>query len=208
MHVENGRLAGIHPFVVDAPEYTARVENGGEDPEFPLDGWANIFLLPEGEVLLRTDILNWPLAQPTVRPQAVIRLQLLAFAEHLEWWPTREAYEIAHSESVRHKARWIVPTGLMPSEKGGTDRATAAITGLITNRKTLCNDITGATFLRLRLDTRGGELDAVAPLTDNPPPEGAIVTGHFWLAGVVLGYGTAPLRIDRPDKHSSRPKRS
>jgi hypothetical protein len=177
-------IVGAQPFFAHGTVHTARIEAGLPDAEHPLDGGARLYVLPAEKTVLRVDVLNWPLAQRALRPQAIAPVRIAAFAESLQIWESSEAYAAAQPEAKRRGTRWIVPTGLYPADKGGTDRATATIAGTVIAAEERVNTLTGSPFLWLRLETAGFTLDAVSAAAPLPAP-GAAVHGHFWLAAVV-----------------------
>lgn len=195
IQMREGAIVGAHPFYAAAAPHTARIEAAAEDEDDPMDGRVRLYILPEQTVLLPVDVVNWPLVSHTLRQQTTKNLCLAAFAESITVWENLDAYTAARPESRRQGARWIVPTGLYPEEKGGTGRATANITGIVTYAETRVNGLTGATFRHICVDTTGCEMDIVAE--DGPlPPVGGIARGHFWLAGLFeVAPGDSLLRI-------------
>ena len=111
-------------------------------------------------------------------------MRLTAFAETIQFWKSEEAYADANPEAKRQGTRWIVPTGVYPADKGGTDRATASVVGHVLEATEHINTLTGGAFHHLRLETTGAILDVVTAAGPLPAP-GDIARGHFWLAAVV-----------------------
>lgn len=195
IQVAGSAIVGAQPFFARAARHEARIEAALPDAEHPLDGGARLYLLPNEKSILRVDVLNFALVAKAVRQQAVIPMRLAAFAESVRFYATEEEYAASHDQARRQGTRWIVPTGLYPAEKGGTDRATAMVTGVVLEAEERVNALTGAPFLHLRLDTAGFVLDAVSVPGPLPEP-GAIAHGHFWLAAVVQpAEAGEPLRL-------------
>jgi hypothetical protein len=195
IQVADRAITGAQPFFAPAARHEARVEAALPDAEQPLDGGARLYVLPDEKSILRVDVLNFALVSRALRQQAIVPIRLAGFAESVRFYPTEEEYAASHAEAKRQGVRWIVPTGLYPADKGGTDRATAMVTGVVREAEERVNSITQSPFLRLRLETAGFALDAVCAAGPRPEP-GAIAHGHFWLAAVVQPHEPgAPLRL-------------
>jgi hypothetical protein len=120
-----------------------------------------------------------------IRFKEPAELRIAAFAEELQLWPDEQAFEASQKGAEpRFASRSLIPSGLF----GPAPNPHALITGAVRSAEARTNEVSGAGFMALVVDTFGGTYDVVATAeqTQGVPRSGAIVQGNFWLVGRIL----------------------
>ena len=137
------------------------------------------------------DAPDYHLHAPELALPARATVQLAAFAEQLQCFPSAEAYAERRDE-VRLAVRSFVPAGLvdMQGEASPSPAALAVLSGEILDAGVRENPISGQRFLWAAVQTDGATLDVVASPASVPDGfvPGGVVQGLFWLSGRLSGY--------------------
>lgn len=194
-----GEVVGLNPHFASEWKMSARIESAvGRSNESPLDGG---FYAWSGRGEDDPDSTTFPfvfdtpdfaahqmLALPT---QAEV--QIAAFAHTLSAYGSEEEYYAAQTEqhgSPTFAVESFIPSGLF--KPGGEPtlppEAEAIFSGRVLRANLLANPATGALFYALAVRTLGGIVNVVADpaVPEGNPVPGGIVTGSFWLSGLIL----------------------
>ena len=154
-------------------------------------GWANPSDTdPEsGEFPLVFDLPDWELHEG--RLGSIVQVQLAAFAHELKSYESIEAFEQSQSEKIKFASQSFIPSGLFTTEDHVTDppQAHAIFTGHVLETSVITNPATGSSFCWAAVATLGGAIDVVADpiLLNGLIVRGGVLSGSFWLSGLVLG---------------------
>jgi hypothetical protein len=153
-----------------------------DDPENPESGkYPFAFELPDFR-------LTAP--DPEMLP-AIHDIQLSGFAEPgFRIYPTEEAFLAGQEGETHFAAESFIPIGLFSdeSEDESPSPAYGMFAGRIREWKKIRNTHSGVDFYCFAVQTLGGEIDVVAApeLVTELPVEGGIISGTFWLSGILL----------------------
>lgn len=138
-------------------------------------------------------------------------VEIVGFADTMECYPHADAYE---ASGIPLGIREVLPAGLvpLPTPQGvARPRAAALISGIVLECNRLHNELGGADFLHLVIETAGMVFDAVVSpdAIEGPPPQpGRIVTGSLWFVArqpqeVAVGASISARSeaIDSPQEH-------
>lgn len=116
------------------------------------------------------------------------KVQLTAFAQTLSYYPSATAYEESQTSEVKFAAESFIPSGLFVQEEGAMPQALGLMTGTIIQAEARTNQLTGATFYCLLVQTLGGVMDVVADprFFEEQPAIGGVVQVEAWLSGCLL----------------------
>lgn len=151
----NGEISGEYPFVFDVPEF--RLSDG----------------------------INLP---------HVCEIQLTAFASNdFEMFADEKAFMESQQGELKFASKSFVPVGLFAfnEENGETDlsavRPIGKLAGEIKEFELKTNELSNEKFYWFLVETLGGEIDVVADpkLVKEKPSIGGIVSGQFWLSGIL-----------------------
>lgn len=131
---------------------------------------------------------------------ATVLLQVAAFAQRLQVYPSESAYLAAQqAEQTPFPVRSFIPSGLVtPSgEPVSPPEPHALLSGLIAAAEMRRNTVSGQPFWWALVESLGGTFDVVADpsLVPSSLAAGQVVSGWFWLS--------ARLRIEEPTKRRS-----
>jgi len=192
-------LVGVQPHYDGDSRMQVGVAHAVARPgDSELDGafycWANPGekVVNDGDYPRVFDAPDFHLHAPHLAYPSRCHVQLVAFAEELEVFPSLPAYSEAQGDEPRMASQSFVPAGLFASHGGQTTPPTAhaLLTGEVLVSAEKRNSLTGLPFYWVRAQTYGATIDVVvetAPVVGLPPP-GSVIQGTFWLSGRLSGY--------------------
>ena len=154
----NGEISGEYPFVFDVPEFRLH------------------------------DEINLPL---------ICEIQLTAFASNdFEMFADEKAFDESQESELKYASKSFIPVGLFAfdEENGEIDlsvvRPIGRFAGEIKEFELKTNELSNEKFYRFLVETLGGEIDVVADvkLIKEGPKIGGIVSGQFWLSGILNDF--------------------
>jgi hypothetical protein len=187
-------LIGAHPHFAGPARMSVRIDAAVERPEHtPLDGawhaWANPTAGDDrsGDFPFVFDAANFRQSADVALPRNT-HVQLAAFAHEIETFATEEEYTAGTAVDGKpgFASESFVPAGLFV--KDTPPSAHAIFSGHVLAARLMRNGLTGRSFHHLHVRTLGGEVDVVAAenMIAKPIAPGHIVTGKFWLSGVIV----------------------
>lgn len=122
---------------------------------------------------------------------ADFEIQLTAFAHELQVFDNEQEYSDSQTTEMKFATQSFIPSGLFsPGEEKDPDppQATGIFSGIILECERRTNQMSGADFYWLLVDTLGGEVDVVADprFFEKEPQVNGVVSGHFWLSGRLI----------------------
>ena len=112
--------------------------------------------------------------------------QIAAYAETVQYWPNKEAYDALLQDGIALSDEHIIPIGFFPdSEAEQTPRA--LLGGKITAVERCTNTFTNQDYWHITLSSLGDVFDVlVAPETlEGEPAVGGILQGQVWLSAML-----------------------
>jgi hypothetical protein len=152
-------------------------------------GWANPSddVVTDGEFPFVFDIPNYKICDAQLG--SAVSVQLAAFAHELHSYKNEKEFDKSQAKRLNFASRSFIPSGLFTPEGEDTTppQAYAIFTGHVLDTSLITNPVTGLTFCWSHVSTLGGEVDVVADpvLLNDVITKGGVVTGSFWLSGVV-----------------------
>jgi hypothetical protein len=178
---DDNELIGAHPHYAGDTEVliTATAVVKREDAtelDAAIHAWA-------GEYPFLFDCANFHQFADVELPAAG-SVQIAAFAHHLKYFQSEEAYDASLTREPKLASRSFIPSGLF-GEEGSEPKSMAVFTGHVLDAARKVNDVFDQEFLWAAVETLGGTFDVVADpeLLDVVPAPGGILTGAFWLSG-------------------------
>ena len=160
----------------------------------PLDGafraWANPTEgEPEnGDFPFIFDVPDYQLRK--VQLPSILPVQLAAFAHELQSYESDEAYDQSQPGEIKFASESFIPSGLFSSAGDATEPplADAFFTGHVLETSIVTNPVTENSFCWAKVRTLGGDVDVVADpvLLNGLLVEGGVVSGSFWLSGLLM----------------------
>lgn len=186
---KNGDIVGLNPHFRSALPLTVTLnEDIVRSSDTELDGALHGAASPAeaGPRQLVFDLPDRDRYGPLELPQ-VMQVSMAAFAHELSVYSDERAFAMSTGHGALLKARTFMPTGLIG--ESAEPAATAIISGVVTETEELRNTWTGRPYLRIRLRTDGGEIDAVTDprLLVAVPEADNVCSGSFWLSGRLVG---------------------
>lgn len=122
---------------------------------------------------------------------SVVTIQLTAFATEMSLYDSPAAFENAQDTELKMAAISFIPSGLFSSgekEEAASPEAFGFFAGIIKEWEKKRNEMTGAYFYWLLVDTLGGSVDIVADerFFERQPVIEGVVQGNFWLSAQIL----------------------
>jgi hypothetical protein len=165
----------------------------------PLDGafyaWANPTQSdPDtGEFPFVFDVPDYQ--RHRVQLPSIRQVQLAAFAQELQSYESDEAFHQSQANGIKFASESFIPSGLFTPEGGDTvpPLAHAIFTGHVRDTSIITNPVTGNDFCWAQVSTLGGDVDVVADpaLLNGLIVKGGVLSGSFWLSGVLIEELTA-----------------
>ena len=192
---KNDDIVGVHPhfrgwgqMCVGLTREIFRPESAPMDAAFY--AWANpSFDDPEsGEFPFVFDVPNHRLCD--IQLPAIVPVQLAAFADELQSYQSDQSFQDFQSPRIKLASESFIPSGLFVPGGKKTDppSAHAIFSGHVLDTSIITNPATGNDFCWAKVRTLGGEVDVVADpvLLNGLIVEGGVLSGSFWLSGVLL----------------------
>ncbi|MCP3141879.1 hypothetical protein [Pyxidicoccus xibeiensis] len=147
----------------------------------------------EGHVLypFATTLADLVLVRERVQAGAALELAPCAFAESLQAWPDKEAYEASRKPGkAQLGSQFFIPNPAALMKKDGPPPPVAPrahFTGHVEAADVRTNGVTGQPFQHALVRTYGGVYDVLAAADEKTPrlQPGNIVRGTFWLVARV-----------------------
>jgi hypothetical protein len=211
-----GATIGLNPHFTGSSSVriglVERVERRGESP---LDGaffaWAGVDDDPsDGECQLVFDCPD-AASHAGLQLPALATGQIAAFAHSIEVHASQEEFDTSQEQAdVPFASQSFFPAGLFADEldtDGDADASTseAIFTGHVVDSSIRTNSLTNVQYVWAAVETLGGVYDVVVgqDLLSEPPANGAVVMGSFWLSGRLVGE---PVEVEAPVEQEA-PKR-
>lgn len=187
---EENELIGAQPHYAGDSAVRIRATAHVRRPEdTQLDGafhaWANPTEEADGDYPFVFDCANFRQVSDVALPAEGF-VQIAAFAHEITRYESAEAYDRAQTDEPKLAALSFIPAGLFaPAPQ--PPMAHAMFAGEVLRAERKMNEAGGGAFLWLAVRTYGGTFDVVADpeLLPRVPAAGNVVTGSFWLSGVV-----------------------
>lgn len=120
-----------------------------------------------------------------------VQVQLAAFAQQLNYYPTKQDFDSSQDTSVALDSRLFIPIGLLAGKDAEITnlQPLGMIIGIVKEWQKLQNDLTQQSFYWLLIDTYGGTVDMLADTTllPNDPQIDSIIQAQCWLSGQIIG---------------------
>jgi hypothetical protein len=121
---------------------------------------------------------------------AVGDVQIAAFAHELSVFRSEREFQDSQTGELKFATESFIPSGLFTPGGETTDppRAHAVFTGRILEAGTRWNALMNRPFRWATVQTYGGTFDVVMDpdLVEVEPVPGGILSGSFWLSGIIL----------------------
>lgn len=193
--IEDNKAVGLNPHFTGNSSVKIRIQNKiKRENDTKLDGAFYCWADPEetgedGAYPFVFDLPNMEIYNINI-PQ-IVTAQITGFAHELSAYRNDEEFDIAQKTTPKFAAESFIPVGLFnPNGSDDTsEEATAMFTGHIIDTSKMINPITGLEFIWIKVATLGGEYDIVADpqIIDDEITIGGVVSGTFWLSGIILG---------------------
>lgn len=192
-------LVGFNPHFAGKSRRTVSLTQMIERDSSELDGgfhaWANPSegLDAEGDYPFVFDVPDFRAVGIAEFP-ALAQIQLTAFASNdFQVFAGEDEYQNSQESDLKYAAKMFVPVGLFAFDEkdGNIDlnvvRPVGKLAGEIVEFELKTNELSGAEFYWMLVDTLGGAADVVVDPKYVPvePKIGGIVSGTFWLSGKV-----------------------
>lgn len=120
---------------------------------------------------------------------SIVPVQIAAFAQEVLVFDSVDAYDTSQASETKLASQSFIPSGLFPPNDGliQTPQAFGILTGHIAKAEKRENRLSGHSFYWVLVDSLGGLFDVVIDpeLVQNEPKLGGVLTGSFWLSGIV-----------------------
>lgn len=117
-------------------------------------------------------------------------IQLAAFAHEIDVYDSVDAFDETQTGEVRFASQSFIPSGMFTPEGGETDppEAYGMFTGHVVQSARKRNEVTDQAFHWALVESHGASFDVVIDpeMLDVEPKVGGVVSGSFWLSGLVL----------------------
>jgi hypothetical protein len=195
----NQELVGFNPHFAGRSRRSVSLTQMIERDSSELDGGFHAWANPqngageEGDYPFVFDVPDFRAVEIAEFPK-LAQIQMTAFASNdFQAFATEEEYQNAQESDLKYAAKMFVPVGLfaLDEKDGSVDlnvvRPVAKLAGAVKAFELKTNELSGAQFYAILIDTLGGETDVVVDPKYVPvePKVGGIVSGTFWLSGKV-----------------------
>lgn len=197
LHVDHdGDLIGMVPHFAGASRVSTRITARVQQPDAPaLDGAFHAWAAPDKHGL-EDGAYPFVFDSPDFCRHGALTLprlasvQVAAFAHEISAYDSVGAFEEAQDGDVKFAPQSFIPSGLFKPEGGQTEppEAYGIFTGVVVQSIGKKNEATGQPFHWALVESLGGSFDVVVDpeLLDTEPKVGGVVSGSFWLSGLVL----------------------
>jgi len=194
----NNELIGMNPHYAGRSSVrvglTARLNSAGpSELDGSFHGWAD----PTGNAP-DTGCYPFVFDAPDYRLHVELSLpaqkdvQIAAFAHEITAFETVAAYEASQTGDLKYASQSFIPSGLFAPAGDATvpPQARAIFTGHVLAAEEKINVLTGRAFYWALVETLGGTYDVVvdSSLLPATPVVGGVMSGSFWLSGVIARY--------------------
>lgn len=194
---KNNRLIGMNPHFSGRTSQILALSSKYVDSENPMDGTFEAWTNPEidqtedppdvyGDYPLYFDspVFDW--FQNLTLP-VIARVQLAAFAHHLEIFNDEESYQPINIGDAQLASQFFIPIGSFKEWERERPKATAFFGGTLLSSRTHVNLITKKPFTLATIQTLSMNIDLLIAqeLITNPLTPGQIIRGDFWMSGVI-----------------------
>ena len=187
---KQSEVIGLHPHFAGDSSMNIRIESVVRRPDQSvLDGafraWANETEKRSGDYPFVFDCANFR-SIAGAAPPALGSVQLAAFALTADSYLTEEEFDAAQDPQMQYASQSFIPIGMFGDGRSPAE-STAMFTGKVLAAETRRNSLTDGAFQWVKVDTYGGVYDVVldSELLPALPPAGGLLSGTFWLSGVV-----------------------
>ena len=196
----NQELIGFNPHFAGISRRKVELTRAIERDSSELDGGFHAWANPHGEDMETSgeypfvfDVPNFRLDEIADFPH-VREIQLTAFASNdFEIFADEESYAANQESDLKYASKSFVPVGLLAYDETDESfdfsvvRPVGKFTGEIKEFELKTNELSGEKFYWFLVETLGGEVDVVADakLVKITPKTGGIVSGQFWLSGIL-----------------------
>lgn len=196
------QIIGCNPHFSGQGRLEASIIETFSAPGSPLDGRCFGWAAPtddrnpySGLHAVCAHLPDFDLVEERILAPPTVILQISAFAEEIECFPTESAF-LESEQAQQHGAsagRFL----WQQQESDGSPQAKAFLNGIVTQSERRENPITGSPFYVLLLSTEAGTLDVVADPDSiaRRPVAGTIVAGTFWLSARVISDLPPPKKL-------------
>lgn len=112
-------------------------------------------------------------------------VELAGFAVELNVYSTEEDFRAAQPDLKPLGVPAFLPAGMMAQMEGKEPTAHALMVGRVLESERKTNELTGRTFIRVRMETPAGPMDLIVGpgLIEDLPENGSILQAGAWLSG-------------------------
>jgi hypothetical protein len=211
-----GATIGFNPhFTGSSSVRVGLVERVERRDDSPLDGaffaWAGVEDNPsDGECQLVFDCPD-AASHAGLQLPALATAQIAAFAHSVEVHGSPEEFDTdQETADVPLASQSLFPAGLFadeldPDGDENSPTSEAVFAGHIVDSSKRTNSLTGVQYVWAAVETLGGVYDVVVgqDLLEEPPAPGAVLLGHFWLSGRLVGE---PVEVEAPVEEAPKRK--
>jgi hypothetical protein len=186
-------IVGCNPHFAGAGRLPASIIETLNVPGRPLDGRCFGWAAPRDEKnpysglhALSADLPDFDFVEARILIPPIVTLQIAAFAEELECFPTETTF--LESEAAQHHGaaagQWIWRQQEIEEEP----QSKVFLNGIVKQSEQRENPITGSPFIALLLRTEAGTIDVVVDpeIVPRRPVVGMVAAGTFWLSARVV----------------------